>query len=367
MIRHCYIHIPFCKKICSYCDFCKLLYNEKFVNKYLDSLEKEIEENYKGEELDTIYIGGGTPSCLNEKELERLFMILNKLNKSKNIEYTIEGNFDTTTKEKLLLYKKYHINRLSLGIESINKDNLKILERNETEEEITYKINLMKSLGFNNINVDLIYAIPSETIETLNKDIDFITSLNVEHISTYSLIIEDNTKLKINNIKNIDEDLDYEMYKTIINKLKLKGYNQYEISNFSKIGKESIHNSCYWQNKEYYGFGLGASAYIDNQRITNTRSLTNYLKGDRISEIEYISFDLKMEYEIILNLRLRKGIDLKEFKDKYKRDLINIYNYQDLLADNLLELRDNNLYIPEDKIYVSNEIIVKLIQNKIEL
>ena len=209
MIKSCYIHIPFCENICSYCDFCKLLYNEKIIDKYLDCLEKEIEEKYKKEKLETIYIGGGTPSCLSINQLERLFEILSRLNKDENIEYTIEGNFSSTTKEKLLLYKKYGINRLSLGIESIDKNNLKLLERENSKEEIKEKIKIMKELGFNNINVDLIYAIPNETLEVLRKDIEFILSLDIEHISTYSLIIEENTKLYINKVKNIVEDLDY--------------------------------------------------------------------------------------------------------------------------------------------------------------
>lgn len=367
MIKSCYIHIPFCKKICSYCDFCKLIYNEKFVSQYLNSLEKEIEETYQGEELDTIYIGGGTPSCLNIKELERLFKILNKLKKSKNVEYTIEGNFETTTKEKLLLYKKYNINRLSLGVESINKDNLLLLDREEDKDEITNKVKLMRELGFNNINLDLIYALPNETLKVLNKDLEFITSLDIEHISTYSLIIEDNTKLKINNVKNIDSDIDYNMYKTIINKLKLKGYNHYEISNFSKLGKESIHNNCYWLNHEYYGFGLGASSYIKNRRITNTRSITKYLKNEYLGEIEVLTKEDIIEYQIILNLRLIKGIDLINFKTIYQKELLELYDYEPLVDNKLLEIKDNYLKIPEEKIYVSNEIIVKLIQNKKEL
>ena len=367
MIKHCYIHIPFCNKICSYCDFCKILYNEKYIDKYLDALEKEITEIYNGEELDTIYIGGGTPSCLSTNQLERLLSIIDKLNKSNTLEYTIEGNFDSTTKEKLLLYKKHGINRLSLGIESLDKNNLMILERNEDKETIKSKIKQIRKLGFNNINLDLIYAIPNETLEVLEKDIDFIISLNPEHISTYSLIIEDNTKLKINNIKNIDESMDYEMYKTIIKKLKEKKYIHYEISNFSKENKESIHNNCYWLNKEYYGFGLGASSYINNKRITNTRSITKYINGEGISIVEPLTLEDKIEYEVILNLRLKRGINLNEFQNKYNKKLKEIYDYNELLINNFLELDENSLRIPEEKLYVSNVIIVKLIQNKKEI
>ena len=363
-MKSCYIHIPFCNKICSYCDFCKLYYNKKLVNKYLSSLEKEIKEIYKDEVLETIYIGGGTPSSLSLDELERLFKILSILNKDKNIEYTIENNFDSITKEKLQLYKKYGINRLSFGIETTNNDYLKLLNRSLSKEKVKEIINYSKEIGINNINVDLIYALPNESIIDLEKDIDFILSLNIPHISTYSLIIEDNTILKINNYKNISEDLDSEMYNYICKRLKDNNYIHYEISNFSKEGYYSKHNLCYWNNKEYYGFGLGSSSYINNKRITNTRSITNFLKGKYIKEEEIIDTDSNIEYEVILNLRKKEGIDLISFKDKYKKDLLSIYNYKELVNNKFLIHENNHLYIPEDKWYISNEIIARLLNNR---
>ena len=362
-VNSCYIHIPFCESICSYCDFCKMYYNSDLVDKYLLELEKEIGSKYRGEVLDTIYIGGGTPSCLSIKQLEKLFSIINKLNKSDSCEYTIEGNISSTSYEKLDLYKKNGITRLSFGIESINKDNLSFLERDINIDEVKDIINYSKSIGLSNINLDLIYAIPSEDINTLNKDIDFILSLDVNHISTYSLMIENNTKLKIKGINNISEDMDYLMYKTICNKL--SNYNHYEISNFCKEEYYSKHNLCYWKNNNYYGFGLGASSYLDNIRINNTRSLTNYLKSNYILDKEVLDKDDSIEYEIMLGLRLKDGINLLEFYDKYNIKLEDVYKYNDLLKSSLLVLDNNNLYIPEDKLYISNEIIVKLLQNKI--
>ena len=362
-IKNCYIHIPFCNKICSYCDFCKIFYNENLVNKYLESLEKEINSIYKGEKLETIYIGGGTPSSLNIKQLEKLFSIINKLNRNNNCSITIEGNFSNTTKEKLDLYKKNNVNRLSFGLESIDKNNLKLLDRSTNIKNVKDVINYSKKIGINDINVDLIYAIPNEDIKILDKDLDFILSLNIEHISTYSLIIEDHTKLRINNIKNIDEDIDYEMYNHICKKLKQNNYIHYEISNFAKEGYYSKHNLCYWNNKNYYGFGLGSSSYIGNKRITNTRSINNYLKGKYISNIEELTKEEEIEYEIILNLRLKDGIDLEKFRKKYKIELKDIYNYNNLVENKLLKIDKNKLYIPEGKLYISNEIIIKLLQN----
>ena len=365
MIKSCYIHIPFCKKICSYCDFCKVLYNKKFINKYLDDLEYEINNKYRGDILDTIYIGGGTPTSLDIDELERLFKIISKFNISDNLEYTIECNIDSISKDKLLLMKKYGINRISIGIESIDKNNLEILDRESDKEKIINTIKLIRNIGFNNINLDLMYAIPNEDINILDKDIDFILSLNPEHISTYSLIIEDNTKLGINKIKYIDDELDSKMYTLICNKLKNNNYKHYEISNFCKDNYYSRHNMCYWKNNYYYGFGIGASSYIDDYRITNTRSISNYRVGN-ILEKEYVNRDAKIEYEILLGLRLIDGIDLEEFYNKYNIKLDELYNYMELVDLCLLEINNNHLRIPEDKLYVSNEIIVKLLNNVIE-
>ncbi|MBQ3297750.1 MAG: radical SAM family heme chaperone HemW [Bacilli bacterium] len=353
MIKNCYIHIPFCNKICSYCDFCKLYYDEKFVNRYLNELEKEIKSIYKGEVLDTIYIGGGTPSSLNNKQLERLFEILKLFNKSETVEFTIESNFENINEEKLLIYKKNGINRLSFGLESINENNLTFLNRNIAKERINNTINSCRSLGFNNINIDLIYALPVEDISILKNDLDYIFSLDIEHISTYSLMIEDHTMLKINNIENISEELDYEMYKLICKEMKKNNYYHYEISNFSKSGYESKHNLCYWNNDNYYGFGLGASSYIDNKRITNTRSINKYLKGNyRLDIIELSNNDL-IEYKIMLNLRKAEGISLKEVK----------LDVRDLVKEGLLKEENNRVRIPEEKWYVSNEIILRVLED----
>lgn len=360
-MKYCYIHIPFCNKICSYCDFCKMYYDKKIVSKYLDELEREITSIYKGEELETIYIGGGTPSSLDEEELIRLFEILNKLNKTKNIEYTIEGNFENTTENKLKIYKQYGINRLSFGIESINNDNLKILERDTNIEKIKEIISKAKEIGISNINVDLMYALPNETLEILERDINFILNLNVDHISTYSLIIEPHTKLYINNTKNIDDELDLKMYELICNKLKENNYNHYEISNFARNNKESRHNTCYWNNDNYYGFGLGASSYINNERIANTRSINKYLNKEYVSSREILDKEDTMEYEVLLNLRKKDGINLDKYKEKFNVDFKEKYDYKELINNKLLIEKENKLSIPENKWYISNEIIVKLL------
>ena len=184
-MKSCYIHIPFCNSICTYCDFCKMYYNSEWVDKYLNTLEKEISKYYKGEELSTIYVGGGTPTCLNEKQLEKLLNIINILNKNETIEYTIETNVESLNIEKIKLLKKYGVNRVSIGVQSILEKNIKYLGRNHTKEQVSFLIKELKENGIKNINVDLIYALPNQTLDNLKKDLDFILRLDVFHISNY--------------------------------------------------------------------------------------------------------------------------------------------------------------------------------------
>ena len=356
-----YIHIPFCDTICSYCDFCKFLKNDEWIDKYLTSLEKEIKVNYKGEELDTIYIGGGTPSSLNIKQLTKLFNIIKILNKNNDYEFTFECNIENITKDKLVLLYENGVNRLSIGVQTFNERYLNFLNRKHTKEEIINKISICKEIGFKNINIDLIYGLPNQTLEELNSDIEEFLKLDITHISTYSLIIEPNTKLYINNIKNIDDNLDYEMYKLICDKLKDNGYNHYEISNFSKVGYESKHNLTYWNNDNYYGFGMGASGYIGNVRYDNTRNINKYLNGEYVKESHILDLNETIENEFILGLRKIKGINKETFKNKYNKDIKEIEIVNKLIKENKLLEDEKNIYINKDYIYVSNDILVEFI------
>lgn len=355
-----YIHIPFCTNICSYCDFCKLYYNKKFVKKYLISLENEIKLNYKGELIKTLYIGGGTPSSLDINELKKLFEIIKTFNFDKEYEFTIECNIENIDEEKLILFKNNNVNRISYGIQTFNHKFLKYLNRNHTKEDVINKINLTKKY-FNNINIDLIYALKEQTLNDLEKDIDFFLKLNINHISTYSLIIEPHTKLYINKEKNIDEDLDYEMYRLICNKLKENHFVHYEVSNFAKKGYESKHNLTYWNNLNYYGFGLGASGYIDNIRYTNTKDINKYCNGKYLLEYDKLSNKEIMENELILGLRKLTGISIKEFKKKYNKNIEDVFNISNLIKEGKLVKKNNNLYINEDNIYLSNDVLINFI------
>jgi len=359
MLKSCYIHIPFCDTICSYCDFCKFVKNDEWVYKYLDSLSNEIKSKYKGEILETLYIGGGTPSSLDINQLSKLFGIIKILNKSKNIEFTFECNIENINEEKLKILYENGVNRLSIGVQTFNNKFLKYLNRNHDEKIIEEKINLAKKIGFKNINIDLIYALKDQTIEDLEYDIDKFLELDITHISTYSLIIEPHTMLYINSENNINEDLDYEMYQTIIKRLESNGYKHYEVSNFAKEGYESKHNLTYWNNNKYYGFGVGASGYIDNIRYDNTRSINEYLKGNYVLDSHKLDINETIENEFILGFRKIDGIEKKSFYKKYNKDIKSIDIVNKLLKENKLLENEKNIYINPKYIYVSNDILVE--------
>ena len=359
MVKSVYIHIPFCKNICSYCDFCKVIYNKKWINDYLDSLEYEIKNNYKGEVLDTLYVGGGTPSSLDKEELNRLFSIIKIFKLNKKYEFTIECNIEDITEDKLQLLKENNVNRLSIGVESFNDKYLKYLNRNYKSNIIFDRINLSKKY-FNNINIDLIYAIFNQTLDELKEDIDKIKALDVQHVSCYSLMLENNTKLSINKVKEIDSDLDYEMYK-LINKEFIGTYDHYEVSNYSKKGYESKHNLVYWLNNEYYGFGLSSSGYINNIRYTNTKNLTKYLAKNYDKEEEILTKEDKIKYELILGFRLSKGINKNKFKEKYDIDIFSIKNINKLIMEGYLKDTKNYIKVNKKYFYVLNDILVNFV------
>lgn len=350
-----YIHIPFCTHICSYCDFPKVLKNKKWIEEYLKELKKEITKSYKGEIIDTLYIGGGTPSSLDLEDLQKLFNILKIFNLKQDAEITLEANSEDLTEEKLLFLKD-KINRLSIGIETFNEKTLKSLNRKVNIKNIKNSFNY-----FNNINLDLMYGFKNQTLKDLEEDIDKIIKLNPTHISTYSLIIEPNTKLYIEDYQNIDEDLDRKMYEKIQKKLKQNNYIQYEISNFSKQGFESKHNLVYWDNKKYYGFGLGAGGYINNERYENTRSLTDYLKGKYKLNIQILNKSEEIQNELILGFRKIEGINKNKFKEKFSLNIKDIEKIKKLLEKKLLIEDKNNIYINPNYIYTSNEILINFI------
>lgn len=349
-----YIHIPFCRTICAYCDFCKLYYNKKWIKPYLESLKNEILKNYKGEQIKTIYIGGGTPSCLEKEELKQLFEIIDIFNTNLE-EFTFECNIEDINIELLEFLKTTKVTRLSIGLESTKQKNLEYLGRKYLKD-FANKIKLA-SKYYDNINIDLIYGLKTQTLEDLKDDINFLKQNKIKHISTYSLIIEEHTKLR--NEKYIDQDLDYKMYQLI--KKELKEYNHYEVSNFSLKGYESKHNLVYWNNNNYYGFGLGAAGFINNIRYENTKNIIEYIKGNYIKEKNILEKIENMQNEMILGLRKLEGVDKKEFFKKYNETIEQVFDIKELLKAKKLIDNGKKIYINKKYIYLSNEILINFI------
>lgn len=361
-----YIHIPFCNQICSYCDFPKFYYRKDWVNSYLKELEKEIDFVYQKDPIKTVYVGGGTPSSLCLEELKSLFLIIQKLDLKQCIEFTFECNIESITKEKAEFLYHNGVNRLSIGIQTFHESYLSLLNRHHKKWEVKNKIEMLKAIGFQNISVDLIYALPSETIEELIEDLESFLTLEIPHISTYSLMIEPNTMLGIDQVEETLQDIDASMYQVIIKVLSKHGFVHYETSNFGKRGFESKHNLVYWNNEEYYGFGIGASSYVDHIRYDNTKNWNVYMKGNYLKEFHKLSLNEEIENELILGFRKIKGISLDSFYHKYHRNLIDYEIIQKLLKEGNLVIEGGNIKIKEQYIYISNQILCQLIGEKYE-
>ena len=316
-----YIHIPFCEHICAYCDFTKLLTNDKFIDSYMPELYKEI-DSYNIDKVNTLYIGGGTPTAIDDTHFEEL---LKKVSKylDKDYEFTVEANVENLTKEKLLLMKKYGVNRVSIGVESSNDEILKKINRHHTFKDAIDVVYLAKSLGFTNINVDLIYGLQDQNID---EELNNFISLDVPHISIYSLSVSQGSMFYNLKVKPLNEEEDAKAFERIHEFMESHGYIHYEISNFAIPGHESRHNMVYWKDQEYYGCGLGASGYLNGVRYGNTPSLPIYLEGNYISYKETLTKeDEEIEY-LMLGFRLKDGFKREDYKARFGVDFLE--NYQ---------------------------------------
>lgn len=338
-----------------------MFYIKKWVPKYLDALKEEVKSRYEGEEIKTLYIGGGTPSALNVGELEKLKEIIDLFNISNKCEFTFEANLNDLNDIYLTHLKNLGVNRLSIGIESFDEDKLKLMGREANFTQADQIIKIARSKGFNNINVDFIYGLPNETIDVTKEDIKKMIKLKPDHISAYSLILEPHTKMHIHYKETVDEDTEYEMYSLIRKALKRAGYDHYEVSNYSKPNKYAKHNLVYWLNGEYYGFGLGACGYLHEVRYENTRNLNKYIEGSYMLNRELVSLEDEKKNKLMLGLRLLSGIDLNAWFLKYKENLENNEIIKKLIKEKLLIIKENHLLINPKKLYVMNEILVKLI------
>ena len=332
--------MPFCNGICYYCDFARRMYDESLADKWLDRLEREIEENCH-DQYETIYIGGGTPSCLNIMQSEKLLRLIYPY-ASEVIEYTIEANPESLDPDKISLYKQYGVNRISLGVQSSNDTLLKTLNRAHDFKTVKDKIRLLKDNGLNNISIDLMYSLPGQDMDVLSNTLDDVLELDVSHLSLYSLTIEENSVFGKKGISNLDEDTEADMYELIDKVLTQNGYIHYEVSNYAKKGYESKHNMGYWKYEDFLGLSLGASGKIGNNRYTNTRDMNKYLSSDDMrSEDLYLDKKEMMFENIMMSLRTIYGLNIKEFEEKYGVDIRKIYPKG--LENRYIEIKDDHL------------------------
>ena len=356
-----YIHIPFCKSKCYYCDFISYSNKESEMPLYFSMLLKEIniksKKIKKEDVVTTIYIGGGTPSFVSEKYIRNILNEIKKdYNVDENAEVTIEINPGAANREKLQSYNNAGINRISIGLQTTENKILKQISRIHTYEEFLECYNNARKVEFKNINVDLMLALPNQTLENLQQSLRKVIELNPEHISLYSLILEENTRLEkmVENkeIKLPSEDIERQMYWKTKEILEQNGYKHYEISNFAKKGYESKHNTNCWKQKEYLGFGVAAHSYYNNQRYCNTNNIEQYCKNIEqnklnanvtICEIQ-AEEEKKKEY-MILGLRMIDGINIKEFKNKFVDNPVYIFRneLQKLSKDGLIEIDLNQI------------------------
>ena len=366
-----YVHIPFCTQICYYCDFSKVFIKNQPVDSYLEHLLQEF-HSYDIQKLRTLYIGGGTPTALSAPQLEVLLDGLTKnLDLSVLEELTIEANPGDLDEDKIAVLKNSAVNRVSLGVQTFDDKMLKKIGRSHLERDIYENIDRLKLAGFDNISIDLIYALPGQTMDQVKDNVAKAIALDIPHMSLYSLILENHTvfmnRMRRGKLPLPKEEVEAEMFEYIIAELERAGFEHYEISNFSKSGFESRHNLMYWDNAEYYGIGAGASGYVNGVRYKNHGPIRHYLKAveegnARINE-EHLSLREQMEEEMFLGLRKKTGVSKARFEEKFCTSFENIYGQvvRDLCHQGLLQVEDQQIRMTKKGLFLGDTVAERFI------
>ena len=366
-----YVHIPFCTQICYYCDFSKVFIKNQPVDSYLEHLLEEF-RSYDIQKLRTLYIGGGTPTALSAPQLEVLLDgLTKKLDLSVLEELTIEANPGDLDADKIAVLKNSAVNRVSLGVQTFDDKMLKKIGRSHLEKDIYENIDRMKLAGFDNISIDLIYALPGQTMEQVKENVAKAIGLDIPHMSLYSLILENHTvfmnRMRRGKLPLPKEELEAEMFEYIIAELERAGFEHYEISNFSKSGFESRHNLMYWDNAEYYGIGAGASGYVNGVRYKNHGPIRHYLSAveegnARITE-EHLSQKEQMEEEMFLGLRKKSGVSMVRFEEKFGRSFDGLYGeiVKNLVQQGLMKIEGDRVCMTKRGLFLGDTVAERFI------
>ena len=366
-----YVHIPFCTQICYYCDFSKVFIKNQPVDSYLEHLLQEF-HSYDIQKLRTLYIGGGTPTALSASQLEVLLDGLTKnLDLSMLEELTIEANPGDLDEDKIVVLKNSAVNRVSLGVQTFDDKMLKKIGRSHLEKDIYENIDRLKLAGLDNISIDLIYALPGQTMDQVKDNVAKAIALDIPHMSLYSLILENHTvfmnRMRRGKLPLPKEELEAEMFEYIISKLEKAGFEHYEISNFSKPGFESRHNLMYWDNAEYYGIGAGASGYVDGIRYKNHGPIRHYLKaveeGNASIHEEHLSLREQMEEEMFLGLRKKTGVSKARFEEKFGTSFEDLYGQvvRDLCHKGLLQVEGQQIRMTKKGLFLGDTVAERFI------
>ncbi|EOH87490.1 radical SAM family heme chaperone HemW [Enterococcus villorum] len=374
-----YIHIPFCEHICYYCDFNKVFLEGQPVDEYVEMLLKEMKimiEKYPVKKLETLYVGGGTPTSLSAKQLDRL------LSGARDIlpfedgkEFTVEANPGDLTQEKLRVMKNYGVNRLSMGVQTFDNQLLKKIGRKHTAEDVYQTMRFLEEENFRNVSIDLIYALPGQTLAGYRETLHQALALDLPHYSLYSLILENKTMfmnwVRQGRLQFPDQETETRMFEETIEAMEKQNRHQYEISNFGMTGYESQHNLMYWNNEHYFGFGAGASGYLENKRYRNKGPIQHYLRPLReeklpVLEIEELSMKNQIEEEMFLGLRKKTGILKKHFYDRYHQTIESLYSevLNDLVYEGLLVNEEKRIYLTPKGTFLGNNVFERFLLEK---
>lgn len=374
-----YIHIPFCEHICYYCDFNKVFLEGQPVDEYVEMLLKEMEITLKQhpvKELETLYVGGGTPTSLTAVQLDRLLAGAREILPFKEgKEFTVEANPGDLTKEKLQVMKNYGVNRLSMGVQTFDNRLLKKIGRKHTAEDVYQTMRFLEEENFTNVSIDLIYALPGQTLEGYRETLNQALALDLPHYSLYSLILENKTMfmnwVRQGRLELPDQETETRMFEETIQAMEKKGRHQYEISNFGLEGHESKHNLMYWNNDHYFGFGAGASGYLGNKRYRNKGPIQHYLRPLRAGELPVLKTEVllrknQIEEEMFLGLRKKIGISKQHFYERYQQTIESLYSkvLTDLEKEGLLVNESDRIYLTPKGTFLGNEVFERFLLEK---
>ncbi|PID02182.1 coproporphyrinogen III oxidase [Sporosarcina sp. P2] len=371
-MRGVYIHIPFCQQICHYCDFNKVFLKNQPVDQYIESIGKEFyymkEAGFSFQEVETVFLGGGTPTALNVPQLDRLLTIVSQyIDVTALKEFTTEANPDDLSEGQLSILKESGVNRLSIGVQTFNERLLKQIGRTHSNEDVENVIQAARKVGFENISIDLMYSLPTQTLKEWEETIDRALGLDLPHYSAYSLIVEPKTVFYNRMVKGKlplpGEDMEAEMFSMVMDRMHTAGRDQYEISNFAKPEHPSFHNLIYWENSNYAGIGAGAHGYIGNERYANVGPLTHYInlleEGNLPrKDVHEVTLAESMEEEMFLGLRIIEGVSMQEFEQKFQRPIHQVFGkpIEKMQQQGLLEIDGDHLRLTKKGVFQGNSV-----------